>query len=170
MTQSHSPADRNGSDPEPLAPPPSGERSERSEAREGKDARKERVLHTRVPAVLERELKRFAENLRVPVSNLVRTILEDALSVADAATENVEERLKRAARALEKEREKLKKRMEHDPLEGIVAFQAVTLALDSTCAKCEQDLRKGARAHMGIRGPEGGGSLLFVCESCLPSA
>ena len=34
----------------------------------GKDAKKERVLHTRVPAVLERELKRFADNLRVPVS------------------------------------------------------------------------------------------------------
>src|ERR1700727_964481 len=91
----------------------------------GSSARKERVLHTRVPAVLERELKRFAENLRVPVSNLVRTILEDALSVADAATGNVEERLRRAASHLEKEREKLKKRLEHDPLEGVVAFQEV---------------------------------------------
>ena len=29
--------------------------------------KKERVLHTRVPAVLERELKRFADNLRIPV-------------------------------------------------------------------------------------------------------
>ena len=56
-----------------------------------KEAKKERVLHTRVPAVLERELKRFAENLRIPVSNLVRTILEDAVSVADVATENVEQ-------------------------------------------------------------------------------
>src|ERR1700722_15173561 len=103
--------------PTPEAPP-----SPPSDARE---ARKERVLHTRVPAVLERELKRFADNLRVPVSNLVRTILEDAVSVADAATENVEERLKMAAKHLEKEREKIKRRMEHDhdPLEGIVAFQ-----------------------------------------------
>ncbi|MDB4996024.1 MAG: hypothetical protein JWM74_3456, partial [Myxococcaceae bacterium] len=33
---------------------PSGEREEK----------KERVLHTRVPAVLEQELKRFADNLR----------------------------------------------------------------------------------------------------------
>ena len=81
-------------------------------------AKKERVLHTRVPAVLERELKRFADNLRVPVSNLVRTILEDALSVADAATENVEERLKKAAHQLEVEREKLKKKVMHDPLVG----------------------------------------------------
>ena len=73
------------------------------------DEKKERVLHTRVPAVLEQELKRFADNLRVPVSNLVRTILEDALEVADHATENVEGRLKKAAGALEKERQKLRK-------------------------------------------------------------
>jgi hypothetical protein len=134
---------------------------------DGKDAKKERVLHTRVPAVLERELKRFADNLRVPVSNLVRTILEDALSVADAATENVEERLKRAARHLEKEREKLKKRMEHDPLEGIVAFQEVTLAVPAMCAKCERELARGVRAHLGI-GEVSGGPRRFVCEDCLP--
>ncbi len=150
-----------------LVPQPDGGSPESSN---GKEARKERVLHTRVPAVLERELKRFAENLRIPVSNLVRTILEDALSVADLATESVEERLKRAARHLEKEREKLKKRMEHDPLEGIVAFQAVTLALDASCAKCERDLPRGVRAHMGIRGPERPGGPLFVCEGCLPRA
>jgi hypothetical protein len=133
----------------------------------GKDAKKERVLHTRVPAVLERELKRFADNLRVPVSNLVRTILEDAVSVADAATENVEERLKRAALHLEKEREKLKKRIEHDPLQGIVAFQQVTLAVPTACAKCETKLDRGTRANLGIS-EAGGGPRRFVCEDCLP--
>lgn len=133
----------------------------------GKDARKERVLHTRVPAVLERELKRFADNLRVPVSNLVRTILEDALSVADAATENVEERLKKAAHTLEKEREKLKKRMEHDPLEGIVAFQEVTLAVPTVCAKCEAKMDRGSRANLGV-GEVAGGPRRFVCGGCLP--
>ena len=125
------------------------------------------MLHTRVPAVLERELKRFADNLRVPVSNLVRTILEDALSVADAATENVEERLKKAAHHLEKEREKLKKRIEHDPLQGIVAFQQVTLAVPTACAKCETKLDRGTRANLGI-GEAGGGPRRFVCEDCLP--
>jgi hypothetical protein len=137
------------------------------EGANGKDAKKERVLHTRVPAVLERELKRFADNLRIPVSNLVRTILEDALSVADAATENVEERLKKAAHHLEKEREKLKKRMEHDPLEGIVAFQQVTLAVQATCAKCEAKLERGSNAHLGI-GEAAGGPRRFVCQDCLP--
>jgi|SRR5579859_4777835 len=138
-----------------------------SGGREARDAKKERVLHTRVPAVLERELKRFADNLRVPVSNLVRTILEDALSVADAATENVEERLKKAAHTLEKERVKLKKRMEHDPLEGIVAFQQVTLAVSAACAKCERELASGTRANLGISEVPGG-PRRFVCEDCLP--
>ena len=96
---------------------------------------------------------------------------EDALSVADAATENVEERLKRAARHLEKEREKLKKRMEHDPLEGILAFQEVTLAVPAACAKCERELGRGTRAHLGIAEMSGiGQGRRFVCEDCLPRA
>ena len=147
-----------------------GERGEREPTAstdvEAREARKERVLHTRVPAVLERELKRFADNLRIPVSNLVRTILEDALSVADAATENVEERLRRAAEHLEKEREKLKKRMEHDPLSGIVAFQEVTLAVPATCAKCARPMPAGSRAKLGIG--DGSEDRVFVCESCGP--
>jgi hypothetical protein len=133
---------------------------------DAREARKERVLHTRVPAVLERELKRFADSLRIPVSNLVRTILEDALSVADAATENVEERLRRAAEHLEKEREKLKKRMEYDPLSGVVAFQQVTLAVPAACAKCSRTMPPGSRANLGIGG--GSDERVFVCESCGP--
>jgi hypothetical protein len=140
-----------------------------AEPSEAKDSRKERVLHTRVPAVLERELKRFAENLRIPVSNLVRPLREDALEVADAATENVEEGLKRAAGHLERERERLKKRMEHDPLEGVVAFQEVTLATAATCARCASELKAGTRAHLGI-GDGRDGPRVFVCGDCLPRA
>jgi hypothetical protein len=161
----------------PSASSPSGQTSDgRDDVRDAKDAKKERVLHTRVPAVLERELKRFADNLRIPVSNLVRTILEDAVSVADAATENVETRLKNAAKHLEKEREKLKKRMEHDPLEGVIAFQEVTLAMPTVCAKCQREIARGAKAHLGIAGVDGlagvagGMQRVFVCEDCLPRA
>ena len=132
--------------------------------------KKERVLHTRVPAVLERELKRFADNLRVPVSNLVRTILEDALEVADAATENVEERLKKAAHQLEVEREKLKKKVLPDPLADVFAFQDVTLALAAQCVKCGRDLRPGEKAHLGLTdGPQRHGARrIFACDACIP--
>jgi hypothetical protein len=133
-------------------------------------AKKERVLHTRVPAVLERELKRFADNLRVPVSNLVRTILEDALSVADFATENVEERLKKAAHQLEVERERFKKKVLPDPLSEVFAFQDVTLAQPAQCGKCGRELRAGEKAHLGLTDgpPRTGARRLFACDACIP--
>jgi hypothetical protein len=140
------------------------------EAEDASSAKKERVLHTRVPAVLERELKRFADNLRIPVSNLVRTILEDALDVADAATESVEERLKKAAQQLEHERERFKKRVMPDPLADVFAFQGVTLAQPAQCVKCGKELRSGEKAHLGLtdgprrpRAPR-----IFACDACIP--
>lgn len=146
-------------------PPPS---SSVGDAEDDSKGRKERVLHTRVPAVLERELKRFADNLRVPVSNLVRAILEDALSVADAAGTSIEDRLKNAAKVLEAERERLKKKVQIDPLAGVFAFQDVTLAQPSACAKCAKELPRGARAHLGMsEGPRRGPNVI-VCDACLP--
>jgi len=152
MTASRRPADGEDDEiPEPSSDP----------------GKKERVLHTRVPAVLERELKRFADNLRVPVSNLVRAILEDALSVADAAGTGIEERLKSAAKTLETERERLKKRVHRDPLEGVVAFQAVTLAQPAACVKCGETLARGTQAHLGLGDGTYRGPNLIVCKACL---
>jgi RNase P subunit RPR2 len=74
--------------------------------------RKERVLHTRIPALLEQDLKTVAESLRVPVSNLVRTILEDAIAAADRAGERVESGLQRAAKTVHDESERLAERVE----------------------------------------------------------
>ena len=55
--------------------PPATETADAAPAPEAAESnKKERVLHTRIPAVLETELKRLAGSLRVPVSNLVRTI------------------------------------------------------------------------------------------------
>ncbi len=135
---------------------------------EDRAEKKERVLHTRVPAVLERELKRFAENLRVPVSNLVRAILQDALSVADAAGTSIEERLKNTARVLEQERERLKKKVRLDPLEGVVAFQWVTLAQPAACAKCDRSIPRGAGAHLGLTDGPRHGPNIMLCQACLP--
>jgi hypothetical protein len=74
-------------------------------------AKKERVIHTRVPALLEEELKRFADDLRVPVSNLIRTILEDALAAADQAGERVERELRAGVAKLSHGRETLRRRL-----------------------------------------------------------
>src|SRR5260370_17728385 len=73
--------------------------------------KKERVIHTRVPAVLEEELKRFATNLRVPVSNLIRIILEDALAMADQAGGRVERELLSAGARFARGRHNLRRKL-----------------------------------------------------------
>lgn len=77
-----------------------------------KEKRKnERVIHTRVPVVLEEELKRFADTLRVPVSNLVRSILEDALSAANQAGHRVERELRSGVERLSQGRQTLRREL-----------------------------------------------------------
>lgn len=156
----------------PPAADPSASNVGAGEANESEERgeKKERVLHTRVPAVLEAELKRFAQSLRVPVSNLVRTILEDAVSVADAAGQNVESRLKAVANQVHEERERLKKRVASDPLRDVFAYQAITLAQSAACARCQKALVPGAQAHMGMTDPpaRSPASRVFVCDACLP--
>lgn len=138
-------------------------------SRPGAEERKERVLHTRVPAVLERELKRFAGNLRVPVSNLVRAILEDAVNAADRATLNVENQLLSAVKQLEVERERIKKKVLTDPLEHAVAFQPVTLTKPNACARCQCELPKGSGAQLVITA-EPTPERLFACNACATSS
>jgi hypothetical protein len=71
-------------------------------------ARKERVLHTRVPAVLEEELKRLATNLRMPVSNVVRAILEDAVEAVEVVGERAEGTLEGIVDRISAQRQSLK--------------------------------------------------------------
>lgn len=142
-------------------------------AEEAAPEKKERVLHTRVPAVLERELKRFAVNLRMPVSNLVRTILEDAVAAADKAGEGVEGQLKRMASHLEEERKRLHDRLvdarNKDLVASAVAFQPVRLAKPTACAQCGRDCAAGEQAHLIVGEPDSR-ERAFVCSACVPLA
>jgi hypothetical protein len=55
----------------------------------GRRRRKERILHTRISDRLDEALRTAADELRVPVSNLVRNVLEDVFVVVETVTENV---------------------------------------------------------------------------------
>ncbi len=46
-------------------------------------------MHTRISDDLDDALRRAAEDLRVPVSNLVRNLLEDAFDVVESVTESL---------------------------------------------------------------------------------
>lgn len=141
--------------------------------------RKERVLHTRVPAVLEEELKRLAEALRLPVSNLVRTILEDAISAVDVVGKRADRELRGVAERLAAERDRLRgnlERWQHRPgraepavadsdeplpapsppptvedrFAGVLGWHPLILATARDCARCGRRLEAGASAFLGI--------------------
>jgi hypothetical protein len=53
--------------------------------------RKERILHTRVSEQLSEDIRRVAEELRLPVSNLVRNVLEETFSAVERMSGDVGE-------------------------------------------------------------------------------
>jgi hypothetical protein len=53
--------------------------------------RKERVLHTRISEQLSEDIRRASEDLRVPVSNLVRNVLEEAFGAVERVSDEVGE-------------------------------------------------------------------------------
>jgi len=151
--------------------------SDENEAPEPPDGdgspKKDRVLHTRVPEVLEQELKRLAKSLRVPVSNVVRVILEDAVDTVDVVGQRAEGELRGVAERLSRERDRMRARRRRGsvdgepeepedeapdgprpPLEGVIG------------AVCAEPLAKGDEAFLGIR--EGGRSRVIVSKGCLP--
>ncbi|MFI5300833.1 MAG: hypothetical protein ACHREM_22350 [Polyangiales bacterium] len=146
-------------------------KNERPSVEDGADTKKERVIHTRVPAGLEQELKRLADHVRVPVSNLVRTILEDAVEMADRAGREVEHELHKAASQVSLKRAEILGRKGPQPtrsaLDGVLGFQPLTLAADARCARCGVELEEGDDAHLGI-GADASAPRVIVCDDCRP--
>lgn len=149
----------------------------------GDPPRKERVIHTRVPAVLEKELKRLATSLRVPVSNVVRAILEDAVAAVDRVGHKAEGELHRAADRLAHQRDRLRAKAhsdgeeeaiahegaaaaQRDPLEDVLGYQPLILASDAECVACGKALRKGREAYLGLRDQPG--PRVLIGPECLP--
>lgn len=162
----------------------------------GDPPRKEKVIHTRVPTVLEQELKELAKNLRVPVSNLVRTILQDALSTAEALGRVAEDELRGAAEKLAQNRARLgaaaaaqgdalraslrardldlppmpddepDSATGSDPLDGVLGFQQMMLAVATKCSVCGIALDVGETAYLGVCATPG--PQVIIGQECLP--
>jgi BMFP domain-containing protein YqiC len=134
------------------------------------------VLHTRVPAVLEQELKRLATSLRVPVSNVVRTILEDAVDAIDTVGERAEDELREVAAKVRERRDQLRRprggasesssEAGQAPLAGVIGFQALLVAREEFCTLCGRRIGAGARAYLAVR--EAPGARVLLDERCLP--
>src|SRR5262245_54558348 len=157
--------------------------------------RKERVLHTRISEQLAEDIRAIADDLRVPVSNLVRNVLEEAFeavervsgdvsTIVDDVIEEAERASERYRRYRTRVRERARQRAEEarsatppaapeaaapeeldDPLRRVVAWQPVVLAAPRRCARTGRELRPGERAYLGLG--ESGPLGLYVAESAV---
>jgi hypothetical protein len=161
-------------------------------AEDGLGARKERVLHTRVSDRLAEDIRKVAEDLRVPVSNVVRNVLEDVFSVVGAVTDNVGDLIEEVVEEADRAREKISRRgwrsserareswqePREEPREearsepppdlpefaDVLGWQPLILNASQSCAACDRSLERGDRAFVGLGGA--GLSSTYLCRRC----
>ena len=115
--------------------------------------RKDHVLQARVPHSLYKDLVTRARQLRVPVSNLVRNILEDSTRMV----ENIVDGGLQIAETLS--------RGETEPdLSSVLGWQPMTANRRLACSRCGGDIEKGQEAHMSVGAPDG--RVLVICPGC----
>ena len=154
--------------------------------------RKERVLHTRISEPLAEDIRRMAEDLRVPVSNLVRNVLEEAFSVVEAVTVNVGDLIEDVAEEAERTRGRIRSRrhrsrryyrghhreaaqeppsvppedrVERAEHPDVVGWQPLILNQPRSCADCEEPIERGERGFAGMTAS--GLSETWLCRDCL---
>jgi hypothetical protein len=71
------------------------------------------VLHTRISEDLAEDIRRMAEDLRVPVSNIVRNVLEEAFTVVEQVTDNMGDLIEDVMDEAEAARERIRGRQRH---------------------------------------------------------
>jgi len=126
------------------------------------DERKERVLHTRVPHSLEREIKHRARRLGLSVSTVVRHVLQHTFGlVDDIVTDGTNVALSLSGD------EPLAAERDDGTDEGarIIAWQDAVLNVNAVCGRCNAILPRGARAGVAVR--ERPGPPAMLCLGCL---
>ena len=113
--------------------------------------RQERWLHARISEHLEDALKREAERRRLPVSLLVRNVLEGALELVENIVAAGSAAVTPADGAA--------------ALADVYGWQELILNRGATCARCATTLVTGALAFRGLR--DGTGPPVFMCPTCV---
>ena len=152
-------------------------------------------MHTRISDDLDEALQDAARRLRVPVSNLVRNVLEDVFDVVEAVTDNVggfvedvveeaqnlgrrwegrfRERTDQArARRVEVERDEAPAAVKpatpapaRSEFPDVAAWQPLVMNTVQDCAGCGRAMRRGDNAYLAVGGTRPAPT--FLCEPCL---
>jgi hypothetical protein len=127
------------------------------------DARKERVLHTRVPGSLDRQLKQRARSLGMSVSTVVRHVLLNTFGlVEDIVTDGTNVALAITGQETPPAPSRAPARPRSDE---VLAWQEAVLNVNAVCEHCNAILKRGARAAIGVHDQPGARAI--ICRRCL---
>jgi len=115
--------------------------------------RKDRVLQARVSPSLYNDLVAKARRLRVPVSNLVRNILEDSTRMV----ENIVDSGIEIAEAIGKG-------MDGEDLSSVLGWQPMIANKRLACSHCGHPIQKGRDTFMSVGAS--GSRTFVICEDC----
>lgn len=133
--------------------------------------KKEKVLHTRIPESLDREIKRRARSLGMSVSTVVRHVLlhtfdlvedivNDSANIALSIAGDGEERSEKVGRP-EPRSARRSASADHD----VLAWQEAVLNVNAVCDRCNTVIEKGTDAAIGVRDTPG--TRTIICLICL---
>jgi len=115
--------------------------------------RKDHVLQARVPLSLYNNLVDQARRLRVPVSNLVRNILEDSTRMVENIVDSGIEIAEAIGRG-----------MDEEELSSVLGWQPMIANRRLACSRRGCVIEKGSEAFMSVGAP--GSRTFVICEGC----
>ena len=124
--------------------------------------KKQKVLHTRVSADLEKDLKSKAAHLGISVSNLVRNALLNTVDLVESVVVDTARVAGSAKNLANPDPTPIQK------ASPIIGWQEVTLNLNAICARCNEILPKGNRGAIAL--PIVSDNPIVRCPGCLPEA
>jgi hypothetical protein len=136
---------------------------------QGLRQKKEKVLHTRIPAPLDQKIKKRARNLGMSVSTVVRNVLLHTFDlVEDIVTDSAHLAMSIAGEEPPADRSAPRRRSvasrAGDEAE-VIGWQEAILNVNAVCDRCNAILAKGSPAAIGVRNAPGPRAIL--CMDCL---
>jgi hypothetical protein len=149
-------------------------------ARKPSNQRKDRIVQARVNESLDERLKEEAARRRLPVSQLIRNLLEDTFSLVGNVVDNVDTiardavdlgrqagddaaRLMRNAQSNRPDAP-VNDDVDEDAIAHVFAWQGVVSNTAQSCARCGRGIARGDEAFVGLTDQKG--PRAWICGVC----
>ena len=117
--------------------------------------RKEEYLGARVPKTLKDRVISKADEMNIPVSLLIRRVLEEAFS--DGTERQGEWTFLKSAQSENKVNEVRR-------FADIIGWKSIEVNQDRSCERCREPLPKGSNVELGFSASDNG--YVIVCHAC----